>query len=139
MKKISRTDAYQRMNDIAFKVMDQELEAVFHSDQRKDREMTHEFFLDHDGSIVLEMYWDGRLVQTLRLHGGDSMNKDYSRFVSKEKAYREMKELLEQRLGRELTELEDRKIQWFADCEYETIGVFVDLFIELSEKEGNKE
>jgi predicted house-cleaning noncanonical NTP pyrophosphatase (MazG superfamily) len=62
------------------------------------------------------------------------MTKDYSRFVSKEAAYKEMKKLLEQKLGRELTELEDRKINWFADCEYETVGVFVDLFKELSSK-----
>jgi hypothetical protein len=58
----------------------------------------------------------------------------YSRFVSEEVAYKEMKELLEQKLDRELTELEDKKIKWFADCEYETIGVFVDLFKELSSK-----
>ncbi|MBO0961967.1 hypothetical protein J1P26_19875 [Neobacillus sp. MM2021_6] len=66
MKKISKTEAIQSMNEIDHKVMAQELESVFNSDQRNGREMTNHFFLDSDNSIVLEMYWDKVLVQTLR-------------------------------------------------------------------------
>jgi hypothetical protein len=66
MKKISKVDAYQGMGDIDFKVMDQELETVFNSNQRNGRDMTHQFFLDGVGYLVLEIYWDDQLVQTLR-------------------------------------------------------------------------
>jgi hypothetical protein len=66
MKKISKVDAYQGMNEIDFKVMDQELEALLNSDQRGAQKMEHQFFLDNDGFIVLEAYWDGRIVHTLR-------------------------------------------------------------------------
>lgn len=62
------------------------------------------------------------------------MNKDYSNFINEDNAYKEMKKLLEQRLARDLTELENRKIKWFANCEYETVGVFFDLFNEISQK-----
>lgn len=62
------------------------------------------------------------------------MSNNYSRFIDENSAYKEIKSLLEQRLGRALTELEDRKIKWFADEEYETVGVFFDLFDELSRK-----
>lgn len=55
-----------------------------------------------------------------------------SRFIDEVAAYNEMKTLLEQRLGRELTEKERSTINWLADCEYQTIGVIVDLFDELS-------
>ena len=74
------------------------------------------------------------LTQKATLKEEFIVEKDYSRFISKENAYKEMKELLEQKLGRDLTDLEDRKIKWFADCEYETVGVFFDLFVELSKK-----
>jgi hypothetical protein len=65
MKKISKVDAYQALDEMDFKVMDQELESVFNSDQRGNREMNHQFFLDNDGYIVLEMYWDGEKVHSL--------------------------------------------------------------------------
>ncbi|MRD40203.1 hypothetical protein GH882_30725, partial [Bacillus thuringiensis] len=47
---------------------------------------------------------------------------DYSRFVDENVAYEEMKDLLEQRLGRKLTELEDKSVKWFGDCDYKTVG-----------------
>lgn len=59
---------------------------------------------------------------------------DYSRFIDKNVAYEEMKDLLEQRLDRKLTELEDKTIRWFGDCDYETVGVFYELFDEISRK-----
>lgn len=59
---------------------------------------------------------------------------DYSRFVDENVAYEEMKDLLEQRLGRELTELEDKSIKWFGDCDYKTVGVFYEFFDEISRK-----
>ncbi|MBS4191781.1 hypothetical protein KHA94_16445 [Bacillus sp. FJAT-49705] len=65
MKKISKVDAYAGMSAIDQMVMDQEVQAVFESDQRNGRKMTDQFFLDKDGFLFLEMYWDGVLVQTL--------------------------------------------------------------------------
>lgn len=65
MIKISRTEAYKGMDRIDFEVMDQELDLVFNSSQRNGRDMTHQFFLDN-GFIVLKMYWDKEVVQTLR-------------------------------------------------------------------------
>jgi hypothetical protein len=56
----------------------------------------------------------------------------YAKFVDSDFSYKELKRLLEQELERGLTELEDRKIKWFADCEYETVGVFFDIFKEIS-------
>lgn len=65
MKKITVDDAYQGMDEIDFKVMDQELDLIANSDQRGKREMTKQFFLDEQGSIILEVYWDGELVQSI--------------------------------------------------------------------------
>ncbi|PFV20975.1 hypothetical protein COK97_14220 [Bacillus cereus] len=62
------------------------------------------------------------------------MVNDYSRFVEGSVAYEEMKNLLEQRLDRKLTELEDESIKWFGDCDYRTVGVFYGLFDEISRK-----
>ncbi|KAB2502340.1 hypothetical protein F8158_00060 [Bacillus cereus] len=62
------------------------------------------------------------------------MINDYSRFVDVNVAYEEMKDLLEQRLGRKLTELEDKSIEWFCNCDYKTVGVFYELFSEVSRK-----
>ena len=64
----------------------------------------------------------------------DVFMKNYKRFIDEEIAYKELKESLEKALGRQLTELEDRKMNWLARDEYETIGVFVDIFKELSDK-----
>lgn len=55
----------------------------------------------------------------------------YAKYIDSDIAYTEMKEVLETKLGRELTSLEERKIKWLADGEYETIGVILDLFKEL--------
>lgn len=57
--------------------------------------------------------------------------KDYSRFIDEKFAYREMKTLLEDRLGRELTPTEDSNILWLSDCDYETVGILFDIFKEL--------
>jgi hypothetical protein len=65
MIKISKIDAYAGMDEIDFKVMDQELNQIF--SQRGNKEMTHQFFLDGDGEcIVMEVYFDGKLVETYR-------------------------------------------------------------------------
>ena len=68
MIKISRFEAYQGMNETDFKVMDQELYQVIHSDERGNREVSYQFFLDSDQSIVLKMYWDKELVHTVRFN-----------------------------------------------------------------------
>lgn len=62
------------------------------------------------------------------------MTGKYARFLDTDTAYKEMKELLEQRLGRELTEKERSTINWLAEGDHQTTGVIVDLFDELSKK-----
>ena len=65
MLRISKIDAYAGMDEIDFKVMDQELNQIF--SQRGNKKMTHQFFLDDDGeSIVMEVYFDDELVETYR-------------------------------------------------------------------------
>lgn len=65
MIKISKFDAYHAFDEIDFKVMDQELNQLF--SQRGNSDMTHQFFLDDDGScIVMEVYYDGERVETYR-------------------------------------------------------------------------
>lgn len=62
------------------------------------------------------------------------MKKQY-KFVDPFDMQNEMVDVLSRGLGRALTELEMRKIVWLSDCEYETSGVLLDLFKELSQKE----
>lgn len=62
------------------------------------------------------------------------MINNFSKFIDKNEAYEETKGLLEQRLGRKLTESEDKIIKWFGDCDYETVRVFYELFDEISRK-----
>ncbi len=57
--------------------------------------------------------------------------KDHSVFIDEEFAYDKIKTLLEELLGRPLTPLEDRNVLWLSDCDYETVGVFFELFKEL--------
>lgn len=83
MKKISKVDAYQGLSKIDFKVMDQELQSVFNSDQRKGRNMTHQFFLDNDGYIVLEMYWDDTLVQTMSFENKGVLTEEGKKAVGR--------------------------------------------------------
>jgi hypothetical protein len=66
-KVISKLEAYKAMDEIDFKVMDQELEAAMNSDQRGKRTMTHQFYLDNEGFHFLEICWDDVVVQTLSI------------------------------------------------------------------------
>lgn len=66
MKKISRVDAFAGMDEIDHKVMEQELQSIFESDQRNEREQTQQFYLDEENFIVLDVLWEDTVVQTLR-------------------------------------------------------------------------
>ncbi|WP_430483512.1 hypothetical protein [Rossellomorea marisflavi] len=59
---------------------------------------------------------------------------NHAKFVDATLAYQELKALLEQRLGRDLTEKEDRTMKWLSDCEFSSVGTIFDLFDELSNK-----
>ena len=76
MKKITRVDAFNRMDEIDRKVMDQELESIFNSDQRNGRKITQQFFLDADGSIVIEIYWDEITIHTLRFNNKGTLTDE---------------------------------------------------------------
>ena len=76
MKKISRVDAYSGMDEMDFKVMKQEQYLAFHSNERKESEMTEQFFLDASGDIVLEMYWDSELIHTVRFKNKGVLTKE---------------------------------------------------------------
>lgn len=62
MIKISKNEAYSELDDIDVKVIDQELDLMFNSDQRFGREMTTQFFLKDEDTINLLVYWDGQEV-----------------------------------------------------------------------------
>jgi len=59
---------------------------------------------------------------------------EYGKYNDPKTSYNVLKGMLEASLERQLTNLEERKIKWLADGEYDTIGVFVDLFQELADK-----
>ncbi len=59
---------------------------------------------------------------------------EYGKYNDSTANYNVLKGMLETSLERQLTDLEERKIKWLADGEYDTIGVFVDLFQELANK-----
>lgn len=61
------------------------------------------------------------------------MSKQYQ-FVDPEVTAIEMVEVLVKGLERSLTSQEVRKINWLSNDEYETRGVFLDLFKELVER-----
>jgi hypothetical protein len=54
------------------------------------------------------------------------------RFVDFKVKEIQLTEVLEKALGRTLDEREIRYIKWFSKCDYETSGVLLDWFIELS-------
>lgn len=58
-------------------------------------------------------------------------DKRYS-FVDPEVTVKEMTTVLENGLGRSLTDQELRTIRWIGDTEYTTRGVLLDLFKELT-------
>jgi len=66
MIKISSTEAFQGFDEIDIKVVDDELDGLFHSDARNDREMTYQYFLEDEKTITLKVYWDGEEVATYR-------------------------------------------------------------------------
>jgi hypothetical protein len=75
-KIISKPEAYKAMNKVENDVMNQELNLVFSSDQRGKQIMTHQFYLDNEGFLFLEMSWDGRVVQTLSIGHKPSLKND---------------------------------------------------------------
>jgi hypothetical protein len=61
------------------------------------------------------------------------------RFVDFKIKEDQLTEALEKGLGRSLDEREKRYIKWHSENDYETSGLLLDWFIELSEKrEGGK-
>ncbi|REJ07925.1 hypothetical protein [Halobacillus trueperi] len=53
-----------------------------------------------------------------------------------EYAFQKFKALLEEQLGRDLTQIEARKIRWLSGWEHETVGVFFDLIHEVAGKKN---
>lgn len=51
----------------------------------------------------------------------------------------QMEKVLVEGLGRTLTEQESKIIYWLGDCDYETRGVLLDLFKELTEKRSEND
>lgn len=62
----------------------------------------------------------------------------YSKYIDENVAFDELVDVLKKGLERDLTELEMRKMKWFSDCDYETIGVFIDLLKELVQGTSKK-
>jgi hypothetical protein len=59
--------------------------------------------------------------------------KEYT-FVKFEEKEQQLKVALEKGLGRSLDEREKRFVKWHSQCDYETSGLLLDWFIELSIK-----
>lgn len=83
MKKISKVDAYQGLSEVDFAVMDQELQSIYGSDQRNGRKMTHQFYLDQDNFIVLEVLWDDEVVQTMRFENNGDLTEEGKKVVGR--------------------------------------------------------
>ncbi|WP_028784614.1 hypothetical protein [Thalassobacillus devorans] len=63
------------------------------------------------------------------------MRIKYEEFNDEEYAFPQLKVLLEEQLGRDLTKIEARKIRWLSGWEQETVGVLFDLIQEVAGKE----
>ncbi|WP_431800082.1 hypothetical protein [Halobacillus andaensis] len=63
------------------------------------------------------------------------MRIKYEEFNDEEYAFQQLKVLLEEQLGRDLTKKEARKIRWLSGWEQETVGVLLDLIQEVAGKE----
>ncbi|GGC97565.1 hypothetical protein GCM10007216_30440 [Thalassobacillus devorans] len=63
------------------------------------------------------------------------MRIKYEEFNDEEYAFQQLKVLLEEQLGRDLTKIEARKIRWLSGWEQETVGVLFDLIQEVAGKE----
>lgn len=63
------------------------------------------------------------------------MKKQY-RFVEPKVKEKQLVITLESGLGRALTQQESKTIKWISECEFETSGVLLDLFKELSGREA---
>ncbi|CDQ20318.1 hypothetical protein [Halobacillus karajensis] len=64
------------------------------------------------------------------------MRIKYEEFNDEEYAFQQLKVLLEEQLGRDLTKIEARKIRWLSGWEHETVGVFFDLIHEIAGKKN---
>lgn len=56
-----------------------------------------------------------------------------------DKVRMEIVQVLEKGLGRSLTGQELYVAYWLGDCEFETVGVLLDIFKELAEKRGEND
>jgi hypothetical protein len=83
VKKIVIIDAYQGLDEMDLKVIDQELDLLYHSDQRGNREMTKQFFLESEDTIVLEVYWGGSRVQKYRFKNKGVLTEEGQKAVGR--------------------------------------------------------
>ncbi|MYL56620.1 hypothetical protein GLW20_03770 [Virgibacillus halodenitrificans] len=67
------------------------------------------------------------------------MRIKYEEFNDEEYAFQQLKILLEEQLGRDLTKIEARKIRWLSGWEQETVGVLFALIEEVAGKETKPE
>lgn len=65
MIKIEESEARQSLTSMDLKVITQEIDDIYQSDQRFDREMTAQYFSD-DENIYLKVYWDEKEVAHYR-------------------------------------------------------------------------
>jgi hypothetical protein len=73
VEKISREEAYRRMDGIDINVLAHERQSIFNSDARQGREMHQQFYLDGD-HIVLEVFWDDEVVETMSFQRKEPKN-----------------------------------------------------------------
>jgi predicted DNA-binding protein len=83
MIKLAKVDAYQSMDETDFKIMDQELNDLFNSGQRNGREMTQEFFLEDENTILLVIYWDGVEVERFSFKNKGGLTEEGKKAVGR--------------------------------------------------------
>ncbi|SFK48625.1 hypothetical protein SAMN04487936_11534 [Halobacillus dabanensis] len=64
------------------------------------------------------------------------MGIKYEELNDEEYVFQKFKALLEEQLGRDLTQIEARKIRWLSGWEHEMVGVFFDLIHEVAGKKN---
>lgn len=135
MIQISKRAAMDLMAEISVSVYQQELYNIENWAEQNNKDFDIEFYLDDDRSIVVHWVSNGKQVgESVRLGTKSMVGKLYPFRESSDEVRIEMINVLEKGLGRSLTGQEVKTIYWLGDCEYETVGVLLDFFKELSKK-----
>lgn len=66
MIEITKNEAHSKLDKIDLEVIDHELDNLFYSNKRNEREMTSKYYLEEGKTIVLKILWDKKEVALYR-------------------------------------------------------------------------